>query len=177
MKGIVFTEFLELVDSRWGMEMSESIIEACELPSGGVYTAVGTYDHREIAALATELSKRSGLPLPDLLKVFGQHLFGRLAAAHPRLVDASDDLLDFLGKVETYIHVEVRKLYPDAELPSFRTTRNADGSLDMLYLSSRHLEDLCEGLILGAADHFARPVAILRKPAEGGVLFTIRHEP
>jgi hypothetical protein len=177
MKGIVFTEFLELVDARWGIEMSESLIEACQLPSGGAYTAVGIYDHREIAALATELSKRSGMPLADLLKVFGRHLFGKLAAAHPRLVDTSDGLLDFLGKVETYIHVEVRKLYPDAELPTFRTVMNPDGSLDMLYLSSRHLEDLCEGLIQGAADRFARPIILHRRPADGGVLFTIRHEP
>jgi hypothetical protein len=35
-----------------------------------------------------------------------------------------DDALDFLERVDKVIHVEVLKLYPDAMLPRFDTTRD-----------------------------------------------------
>lgn len=44
MKGVVFTEFIEMVEGRFGLAMVDRIIEAAQLPSSGVYTAVGTYD-------------------------------------------------------------------------------------------------------------------------------------
>jgi len=44
MKGIVFTEFLELVENKFGLEMLDAIIEASNLESEGVYTRIGTYN-------------------------------------------------------------------------------------------------------------------------------------
>jgi len=41
MKGIVFTEFLEMVENKFSPELADRIIEGAEVPSGGVYTAVG----------------------------------------------------------------------------------------------------------------------------------------
>ena len=46
MKGLVFTEFLELVDEQFSFETCEQIIEMSDLPSGGIYTSVGTTSHR-----------------------------------------------------------------------------------------------------------------------------------
>src|SRR5262245_35992633 len=51
MKGVVFTEFLEMVGAKFGEDMVDDVILACELPSGGAYTSVGTYDHQELFAL------------------------------------------------------------------------------------------------------------------------------
>jgi len=59
--------------------------------------------------------------------------------------------------------VEVRKLYPDAELPRFQASRRADGGLNLLYLSSRHFADLAEGLIEGCAEHFKQPLMVQRR--------------
>ena len=43
MKGVVFTEFLEMVEQKFGMEMVNALIENNELSTDGVYSAVGTY--------------------------------------------------------------------------------------------------------------------------------------
>ncbi len=173
MKGIVFTEFLGLVESQWGMDMVDEIIDACDLPSGGAYTAVGTYDHKEIVDLSLELSRRTEIPLPGLLRVFGVHLFGALARGYPALVDRSTDVLSFLEQVENHIHVEVIKLYPDAELPRFVTQRLSEHRLEMLYQSGRHFEDLCLGLIEGAAAHFGSTLQIHRETRADGEMFLI----
>jgi len=71
MKGVIFTEFIELVESTYGESMVDAILESADLPSGGVYTSVGTYDHREIVSLVGELSTKTGTPVPDLLKIYG----------------------------------------------------------------------------------------------------------
>lgn len=174
MKGIIFTEFLGLVEEKWDADMVDDLIDACDLPSGGAYTAVGTYDHREIVALVSELSTRSGVPVPDLLRVYGQHLFGKLATAYPQFVNKTGSILDFLEGVENYIHVEVRKLYPDAELPSFETSRLEPNVLEMIYRSSRHLDDVCHGLIEGSLANFDVEGSVEREEIEGGTRFVIR---
>tara|TARA_B110000908_G_scaffold172778_1_gene243145 strand:+ start:15429 stop:15971 length:543 start_codon:yes stop_codon:yes gene_type:complete len=164
MKGIVFTELLTMVESSYGFDMVDTIIENSDLPSGGAYTTVGTYSHSEIASLVTSLSKETNVDIPTLLKVFGTYLFHSLAKAYPDFVKESSDPLDFLEQVETYIHFEVRKLYPDADLPTFVCSRpNRNDELHMIYESNRHMEDACEGLIIGSLEHFGASFSLERK--------------
>lgn len=162
MKGIVFTSLLNMVEEAHGFDMVDTLIEKADLPSGGVYTAVGTYDHTEAVSLVVALSEETGTAVPDLLKAFGEYLFGILRKGYPEFVDTADHPLDFLEGVESYIHIEVLKLYPDAELPSFKCSRISENSLEMIYSSGRHFEDLCEGLIIGAMKHFEREAKIER---------------
>ncbi|MBA2648463.1 MAG: hypothetical protein H0U75_02495 [Legionella sp.] len=42
MKGIILTEFLEMVEVMFTAEMVENIIEDANLPNNGAYTDVGT---------------------------------------------------------------------------------------------------------------------------------------
>lgn len=164
MKGIIFTEFLTMVEQAHGLDMVDTIIDKSDLPSGGSYTAVGTYPHSEIVSLVINLSQETSTEVPDLLKAFGQYLFHSLAKSYPSFVKESTDPLDFLEQVETYIHVEVRKLYPDAELPTFECSRpNSPDQLHMVYHSIRHMEDVCEGLIRGSLEHFGVQATVERQ--------------
>ncbi len=171
MKGMVFTEFMDMVDAKFGPELTERILDASRVESGGVYTAVGTYDHGELVDLVVELSKETGIPVPDLVRTYGHHLFGRFVQMYPRLFEAAASTFDFLEQVDGYIHVEVKKLYPDAELPRFTSERLDDRHLRLDYRSARPFGDFAEGLIQGCADHFGERIAIKREPlaAESGV--------
>lgn len=162
MKGLVFTEFLEMVEAAWSYEMVDRIVDEANLPSRGAYTAVGTYDHAEMWSLVTRLSHASGQAVPDLLQAFGRHLAGRFTHSHPQFFSAPS-LFDFLASVDAVIHVEVRKLYPDAELPHFEVAERTPERLLLVYRSPRHFGDLAEGLILGAARHFGESVRISRE--------------
>lgn len=173
MKGVIFTEFLGMVADRFSEDMVDDIIEASDLPSGGAYTAVGIYDHGEIVSLVGALSDRSGTPVADLVKAFGQHLFGRLSVLHPEFVVGIDDAMDFLERVDKVIHVEVLKLYPDAMLPRFDTRREGD-RLQMIYRSPRGMEDLAEGLIHGCLGHFGQELRMERhKRPDGSTEFNL----
>lgn len=170
MKGIVFTEFTDMVDDVFGMQTTETIIENSNLPSGGIYTSVGTYPHSEIVALVTNLSKETGVAISDLVRTFGKHLLGRFSQLFPAFFNGNSDVTHFLSQVDGYIHGEVRKLYPDADLPSLETTRLENGDLEIIYRSDRMMGDLAEGLIAGALDHFGNSHNCLRNDLqqEGG---------
>lgn len=154
MKGLVFTEFLEMVESTFGLAMVDSIIEHAELPSEGAYTAVGTYDFNEMVQLLTNLSKETQMDANDLLFSFGNYLFGGLLKSHPEVVESYTNPLGLLYSIEDHIHIHVKKLYPDAELPAFKILEKTDDRLVMIYSSSRGLYAMAHGLIVKTFEHF-----------------------
>jgi hypothetical protein len=163
MKGMVFTELLDMVEDSFGADMVDDIIDDAKLASGGAYTAVGTYDHGEIVELVVCLSKRTGIEVPDLLKTYGQHLFARFAAMHTQFFSDSSDSFSFLETVHGYIHVEVRKLYPDAELPHLDCVRVTPDKLVVSYKSKRPFADFAEGLLRGCMEYFNEVMSIERQ--------------
>ncbi len=176
MKGMVFTEFLEMVEAKFSPELADQIIEESELPSGGVYTAVGTYHHSEMIQLVTKLSENVDIGVADLLRSFGTYLFGRFAAGHPQFFADANGAFDFLGKVDGYIHVEVRKLYADAQLPSIQYEAPTPDSLQVTYRSTRPLANLAEGLIQGCIAYFDESIELEMHDLSDGAGLAARFE-
>lgn len=177
MKGIVFTEFLELVEEKFGIEMVDSIIEASKLESEGIYTSIGTYNFSEMLSLLTNLSERTNISIDDLLLVYGEHFFGVIERSYIGLVDTYNDPIDMLSSIENHIHVEVRKIYPGAELPTFIVEEKSEDLLIMVYKSSRAMYYFGLGLMNRTFKHFNTTAEItLEKLTEDGteVRFIIR---
>ena len=86
MKGLIFTSFLHLVEKEYGLEMVDKVIAQAAPPSGGIYTTVGNYDHRELIAMIAALSKNINLSVGHLTKTFGVYLFAELIAAYPQWI-------------------------------------------------------------------------------------------
>jgi hypothetical protein len=120
-----------------------------------------------MVTLVTNLSTLTGVAVPDLLKEFGRHLFKRFLISFPTFFEGIGSSLEFLPRVNDYVHMEVRKLYADAELPLFTCHFPAPGTMVMAYRSSRNLPDLAEGLILGCIEHFGEPLAVTREAGQG----------
>ncbi len=164
MKGLVFTEFMEMVEATWSLDMVDAIIARSQVESGGAYTSVGTYPHQEIIALVGALAEETRIPATELVRSFGNHLFHRFVLAYPRFFDGITDSFQFLGGIENVIHAEVRKLYPDAELPTFEVEA-APGRLTLTYFSDHPFADLAHGLIEGCVQHFGERVGVQREAA------------
>ena len=178
MKGIVFTEFLELVEREYSEELADQLITQTDPPSGGAYTAVGSYDHRELVKMIVALHRHTGRGVDELLNWFGKNLFEGLARGFPVFFEGKSTAFDVLQGIESVIHTEVRKLYPDAELPSFVVSRPVPGCLVMDYRSPRCMEDLAQGLIEACIARFGEPISVERKALDantpGAVRFTLR---
>ncbi|SNR59968.1 heme NO-binding domain-containing protein [Lutibacter flavus] len=156
MKGIVFTEFLEMVEETFGLETVDYIIYKSELKSKGVYTSIGTYDFGEMLSLISNLSEKVNVPVQDLIYAYGLYFFKVLHSNHPDIIKYYKTPMDLLESIENHIHVEVRKLYPGAELPTFKIKRKDNESLEMIYYSDRGLYMFAKALIEKTFEHYGK---------------------
>jgi predicted hydrocarbon binding protein len=142
----------EMVEETWGIAEWNDLLKSTGLD--GVYTSAATYADDEAVQLITEICNRRDMEQGDLLREFGKYMFPRFHDLYSELIDHYDGLIPFLLTIHDTIHVEVKKLYPDAQVPSFEYERPSADSLTMFYRSERRMCRLAEGLIIGAADHF-----------------------
>jgi hypothetical protein len=166
MKGVIFIEFVDYVERQFGLETVDAILTHSDLKSNGCYTRVGAYDHREMMELIARLSEMVKMSIPDLMIVFGYYLFFRLNTLYPYYQEKASNVLEFLSTIDGGIHVEVRKLYPDAELPHIHFIKNGEKEAELYYCSTRPFADIAQGLIQGCIDHFKESFSIRR--LEGG---------
>jgi Haem-NO-binding len=163
MKGIVFTEYLSFAEQLVGEDTLEDLIEACDLSSGGAYTTVGTYDHGEIVTLTQAFAEHTGTEPEELVRMFGVYLGEVFQKKFGQFFEEAPTLFDFLASVHTHIHVEVQKLYPDAELPSIEMLEQKEHEAVLRYRSPRKMDALALGLIQATASHFGENIDVTRK--------------
>lgn len=169
MKGIIFTEFLELVEDKFGIEMVDAIIAKSKLESEGIYTAIGTYNFSEMLQLLKNLSKNTNISIDELLLVYAEHFFSVIEVSYSGLLATYKDPIEMLSSIENHIHVEVRKIYPEAELPTFIVESKTENSLVMIYKSSRAMHHFGLGLMNKTFEHFNSTANIvLEKIKEDG---------
>ena len=175
MKGLVFTTFYAHCEEQYGADMLDDIIDDANLPNKGAYTSVGTYPFQEIVALITALVRRTGQSLPAVLEHFGRACFGKWVSYVPAHFE-NKDLFDILAGIDDFHEFEVRKLYPDAELPSFKVESRSDRELVLRYFSCKPLADLAAGVIKGAAAHLGEEISVTHRPVTDGTEAHVRFE-
>ncbi len=161
MKGIVFTEFLEMVEKKFGYDMVDSILEKSGLD--GIYTAIGTYPHHEIVSLLMNLSEETNKDAEILLSEFGKYIFDTFLASYPQFFQNAENAFEFLESIDNHIHVEVQKLYPEAALPRFETEVNAVGEMTMVYKSDRKMSSFAMGLIEKTISHYKENLNVTKE--------------
>jgi hypothetical protein len=169
VKGIIFSEFLNLVESKFGLETVDEIILKSDLESKGVYTAIGTYSFSEMLQLLQHLSTKTDISIDNLLLVYAEHFFSVIENSYPGLLATYKDPIEMISSIESHIHIEVRKIYPDAELPTFIVEEKNEDSLIMIYKSSRAMHHFGLGLMNKTFEHFNTKASIvLEKMKEDG---------
>ncbi len=163
MKGTVFVELLKMAETEFGEDVVDNVLDNADLDSGGVYTAVGNYPCSELVTLVTAFSEHSGLSGEVLQKAFGHWMLKNFGDNYPEFFKDKKDSFEMLEAIDGEIHVEVRKLYPEAELPRFSTSRTSENTLEMHYSSPRPLAAFCHGLIEATTEHFKQRAEITQK--------------
>ena len=169
MRGMVFTELLKMAEDALGEEAVDHVLDTSDLPSKGAYTEVGNYSCTELVTLVFGFSEASGHPPDALQRMFGHWMFKAFNAKYPVFFADKTDAFSMLEAIDGEIHVEVAKLYPDAELPRFEAERTGDGAFVLHYASPRPLVPFCHGLIEACLAHFGETAEIFVVPMESGV--------
>jgi hypothetical protein len=177
MRGIIFTEYLDFVESLHGYEAVDRIVSVDGLTDDGAYTSVGNYPYEDMVKLLIATSEYTHTDISDLMEVFGKHVMKVFYANYPSFFKESADAITFLSSIEDVIHPQVLKLYPDAELPTFDIVQKTDSYLEMVYHSSRKMGDFAHGLIEGCLEHYDETATVTKENVtEDGTIvrFTIQ---
>ncbi len=172
MKGIIFQLVRQAVEEQLGQETWEDLLE--DVGSDGVFAAHGDYPDEALEAVIAAACSKLGTDRESLLVTLGQWTMPHLAKAYSGFFEQHNDLRGFLRSIHDVIHVEVRRLYRDAEPPHFEYEDAEDGALDLLYRSKRDMSALAEGFILGAAPMFDESVSVERAPEDDAVRLRVR---
>lgn len=175
VKGIVFVELLAMAEAAVGERAVDAVLDGMELSTGGAYTAVGRYPCSEFLRLVEAFGAVTGLTGAALQRRFGHWMWDYFYRTSPRFM-AGKTFYTMLESVEPEIHIEVRKLHPEAELPVFATERVGEG-MRMTYRSPRPLVEFCHGVIEAAARHYGERVEVrvrdVSVPGETRAVFEI----
>jgi hypothetical protein len=158
MKGIIFNLVEEVVSESYGADTWDALLDAAELD--GSYTSLGSYPDADLFALVGAASTALGVPPDQVVRTLGEGAIPLLAERFPEFFAPHAGTRTFLLTLNDIIHAEVRKLYPDADLPAFEFDSSRDDELTLGYRSGRQLCQLAEGFIVGAARHFGETASI-----------------
>lgn len=162
MKGVVFDILRDMVETQYGLEGWQSVLDSAG--SDGIYVSTKTYADAELMGLVAAASEITNIPVNTLVFAFGEYMVPHFHKRFPNFFSDVPDFIKFLVSVDQIIHVEVRKLFPDAGLPTFDYCDENENSLTMIYKSPRKLCQLAEGLISGSAKHFNQNYKMTHDP-------------
>ena len=154
MKGVIFVELVKMAEAAFGDETVDMVLDKADLENGGAFTTVGNYPCSELVKIVVAFSEHSGLSPEVLQKKFGHWIMAHFVVTYPQFFKDKTDAFAMLESIEAEIHVEVRKLYPEAELPTFATERTTPNQMKMVYESPRPLSAFCHGMIEACLAHF-----------------------
>ncbi len=160
MKGAIFNIFEEFIIQKFGVEVYENILQHSQIETKDPFISAGTYPDTDFYKLVGTACKLYNLPPEEAQKMFGRFTFVELAKFQPHFVEPYKSAKSFLLTVDSVIHVEVKKLYPDAYLPKFIYSEPSKNELQIIYISKRKLYSFMEGLIDGVADYFKEDIDV-----------------
>lgn len=164
MKGVIFVELIKMAEQAFGEDTVDTVLDKADLDNGGAFTTVGNYPCSELVKIVVAFSDHSGLSAEALQRQFGHWMMDFFIAHYPEFFADQTTAFALLESVDKEIHVEVKKLYPEAELPRFDTERLGDDRLEMIYSSPRPLDAFCHGLIEACLERFKEEGEISRVP-------------
>ena len=157
MKGIIFNLLEDAVTRQYGADTWDELLAETNLD--GVYTTLGSYPDEEIQALIQAGSRLLGISPFEVLRWFGRQAIPLLLKRYPGFFQAETSTRSFLLSVNSIIHPEVLKIYPNAYVPTFEFHDAPDGGLLLGYHSERRMCALIQGFAEGAAEYYGEAVA------------------
>lgn len=146
MKGLLFTQLFDMVEQEYSYQFVDTLLLTTDLPSGGIYTPAGTYPSYEMSRLLANLSERTNRTKTELLQNYGRFMFNVFVVNYRHFIHSASDAFSFLSSVDA-IHMEFRKLHPDAEVPTISVYNLDEESFQLVYRSQQAMADMVYGII------------------------------
>jgi hypothetical protein len=162
MYGIVNKSIEELVVHNFGADVWAVIREKSKVKHA-YFLSNESYDDEVTFALATTISEEMAIPLPAVLKAFGEWWILHTGKNHYGylLESGGENFKSFIMNLPAF-HNRVMMMYPKLTPPEFRISNPTDKSVHLHYLSKRKgLTDFVFGLLTGLGKFFSTEISLL----------------
>lgn len=163
MRGVLFTELIELMEDLMGLEVTNKVLEEAHLENGGAYTAVGSYPSNELFKLLDSLNRQINSNQEKLLISYGEYFFYRTSVNYPEEVKKYKSTFSLLQQLPQMIEKEIRKLEPNAVLPLLEVKITSAEVMSLHYISEKKKSYFLEGIILACIGYFQEPISLQRE--------------
>ncbi len=159
MKGTIFNILEEFICDKFGDETYEDILEEVTpvLIEKGPFIGPGTYPDSDFLKLVGGLLEKKGIAPEKGIRALGEYSFEKLLEKLPVSINQFNTPKDLILGLNDVIHIEVKKLYEDADLPYFEYEELNEKVLIVKYYSSRKLYPFVEGLLDGLVKYMGIP--------------------
>lgn len=158
MIGLIFNTLESVVVEEFGEDTWDDILEQAN--SDGVYHGLGSYQDEEITRLVVASAKLLNKEPSEILRWFGQQAAHKFHQKMPDMFTQFDSFFSYILSLNDIIHPHVKELYPNSQVPYFKTISHSDDELIVEYVSARQMCHLAEGLIVGSAEIFQTKVIV-----------------
>lgn len=110
--------------------------------------------------MLVHLSEVTKIPVNDLIYTYGLYFFKTIESQHAYIFQHYTSPIDFVSSIENHIHVQVKKIYPDAELPSFKIVSKNTQELQLIYSSERAMYMFAKALMEKTFEYYKNNVEI-----------------
>lgn len=154
MKGIFFTELIDMAEREYGSQTVEKVISLLDVGENGVFNPSFDYPFEQFFELLKLLSSQVRISSSDISKNFGEYLFSRLVILFRPQFAGNSDIFQFLEKIDYFIHIEMQEVFPHKGISGFRAERISENTFRVCYESKQELIDLAIGLFMGCQKFF-----------------------
>lgn len=162
MRGLLFTELIEMMEDLMGLEFANKVIAEAQLENQGAYTAIGNYPHKDLFKLLGILSSHAQNPQNKVIKSYGEYLFFRLCTLYPEEVKKYPNTFALLKEIPIILDRETRKLEPNAEVPDIKINIYKPDFMELTFNSKKRMGFLLEGWITACISHYQEPISFIR---------------
>jgi len=159
MHGIIFAELKKYVDGTLGSAAWGRVLDGAGL-KGRTYLPGREYPDIEALAIATTISRLTGVPVANVLEDFGEFMAPSLVGMYQPLMKPEWRTLDFLEHTEDTIHTVVRQRNPAAKPAELGGVRRDVKELSLTYTSERKMCAVARGMIRGIGRHYRERVSV-----------------
>jgi hypothetical protein len=162
MKGHIFNLLEKFIIEITDANVYESIIAECRLITKGPFIRPGKYPDEDLAEIVDKTVQYLGITVNEAHYAFGKWIFPHLLLiSAPEVRELRNPKALFLQL--DYIHrIELKKLWPDAEPPTFQCEDTGPAQLRMIYDSRREMFDLVDGVIASVADYYKYDISFTK---------------
>jgi hypothetical protein len=162
MKAFIVTSMVDMLDRQHGAGEVDAILAKAGLESLRGADPNDNLPVQHMVRLSMVAAETLNTEVDDLVEQFGWYIFGVLVIEFPDQV-SQPDFHAFLQAVNTKIHPEMRRRFPNAEVPTVTVAEVQGDSILVRYASKRPFTRLACGIISAASAHFGLISAVTVK--------------